>query len=101
VATCYDENGKVVAVNSALASPYNLDPGQKATFEIVVADENIVPYEVVIIGENRSTNISRYEVMIVSREAILVPEFSSILAVTLIASLLTSIIVKNQCAPKN
>jgi hypothetical protein len=87
VATCYDEDSKVVAVNSALASPHNLDPGQKATFEIMVADENIVPYEVVIIGKDRSTNISRYEVMAVSKEAILVPEFSSTPIVMLIACL--------------
>jgi len=101
VATCYDENGKVVAVNSALASPHNLDPDQKAAFEITVADENIVPSEVVIIGKDRSTNISRYEVMAVSKEAILVPEFSSIPAVMLIACLLAlTTIVKNRRSPQ-
>jgi len=94
VATCYDEDGKVVAVNSALASPHNLDPDQKAAFEIMVADENIVPYEVVIIGKDRSANISRYEVMAVSKEAILVPEFSSTPTVMLIVwlSALTMIV---------
>ncbi|MEM2942415.1 MAG: FxLYD domain-containing protein [Candidatus Bathyarchaeia archaeon] len=89
IATCYDENSKVVAANSGLANPQNLDPGEKATFEIIVTDENIVPYEIVIIDKAIPANISRYEVMIVSKDAVLVPEFSSIPAVMFFVCLLT------------
>ncbi|MBS7622228.1 FxLYD domain-containing protein [Candidatus Bathyarchaeota archaeon] len=99
VATCYDENSKVVAANSGLANPQDLDPGQKATFEIIVMDENIVPYEIVVIDKARPANISGYEIMIVSKEAVLVPEFSSAPATMFFVCLLT--ILRNQYAPQN
>jgi len=93
ISTCYGEDGKVVAANSVLTSPHRLDPGQKAIFDITVTDENIVPYEIVIIGKNQSANISRYEIMAVSKEAILVPEFSSTVAIMLVICLSASVMI--------
>ncbi len=62
-ATCYDENGKVVAIESSFTNPPNLNPEQTTQFNLMIDDEN------------QSAKIDNYVFQVQSIEAILIPEF--------------------------
>ena len=62
-ATCYDENGKVVAIESGFTDPQNLNPEQTAQFNLMVDNEN------------QSAKVDNYTFQVQSSEAILIPEF--------------------------
>ncbi|OGD53152.1 hypothetical protein A3K80_04440 [Candidatus Bathyarchaeota archaeon RBG_13_38_9] len=62
-ATCYDENGKVVAIESGFTDPPNLNPEQTAQFNLMVNNEN------------QSAKVDNYAFQVQSSEAILIPEF--------------------------
>ena len=62
-ATCYDENGKVVAIESGFTDPQNLNPEQTTQFNLMIDDEN------------QSAKVDNYALQVQSSEAILIPEF--------------------------
>lgn len=63
-ATCYDENGSVVCVESTFTDPQNIDPEQTAQFNLFVNDKN------------QSAKMYNYVLQVQSSEAILIPEFT-------------------------
>jgi hypothetical protein len=72
IATCYDSSGTVVAAKqSGLA---NLNPGETRYFDMTI-------------DQPQSTKITSYEVSAISSEAIIIPEFSSVLMILLIGCL--------------
>jgi len=68
VVTCYDKNGTVVAVDNTYTEPRDLAVGAKAPFKAITSAQ-------------QSPLVTRYEVQVQSDEAVLVPEFSSIILV--------------------
>jgi hypothetical protein len=73
VTTCYDSSGTVVATDQSIER--NLNPGQTESFAITI-------------DQPQSTKITDYEVIAISNEAIIIPEFSSNLIILLIGCLL-------------
>lgn len=73
VTTCYDSSGTVVAAKQS--DLMNLNPGETGYF-------------VIIIDEPQGTKVTSYEVSAISSDAIIIPEFSSILMILLIGCLL-------------
>ena len=65
VITCYDNGGKVVAVDYAFTDPHDLVVGARAPFKGIVSAQ-------------RSPLVTRFELQVESNEAIMVPEFSAI-----------------------
>jgi hypothetical protein len=63
-ATCYDENGKVVAIESGFTDPQKLNPEQTAQFNLMVDNKN------------QSAKVENYALQVQSSEAILIPEFT-------------------------
>ncbi|MCW4042273.1 MAG: FxLYD domain-containing protein [Candidatus Bathyarchaeota archaeon] len=73
VTTCYDSSGTVVAAKQS--DLMNLNRGETGYF-------------VIIIDEPQGTKVTSYEVSAISSDAIIIPEFSSILMILLIGCLL-------------
>lgn len=48
-ATLYDSNNKVIGTGSAFTKPENIDPGQKARFEITVGTNDVMGGDLSII----------------------------------------------------
>jgi len=76
IATCYDEAGKVVDADFIYSDPSDIDPNQKAPFEILVTSER-VPY------------VDMYELTAESNQYTLVPEFPTWTPILLILIVLT------------
>lgn len=83
LATCYDDNGTVVFINTGLTVPSNLAPGKNATFNLIIYDEN------------QSGKVTNYALQAESDEAILIPEIPSI-SIALFITLLSTIVIVRQ-----
>lgn len=83
VATCYDETGKVVDADFTFSDPMDIDPAQKAPFEILV-------------GNERTPFVSSYELTAESSQYALIPELSllTILSLFMIVTLLAVIVFR-------
>jgi hypothetical protein len=81
-ATCYDENGKVVAIKSGFTDPQNLNPEQITQFNLMIDDEN------------QSAKVDTYALQVQSSEAILIPEFTLSYIFIFFALLFTLIIMR-------
>lgn len=81
-ATCYDENGKVVAIESGFTDPQNLNPEQTAQFNLMIDDEN------------QSAKVDNYALQVQSSEAILIPEFTLSYIFVFFALLFTLVIMR-------
>jgi hypothetical protein len=81
-ATCYDGNGKVVAIESGFTDPQNLDPEQTAQFNLMVDDEN------------QSAKVDNYAFQVQSSKAILIPEFTLSLIFVFLTLLFTLVIMR-------
>lgn len=84
IATCYNSSGTVVAAKQSRL--FNLNPGETESFDI-------------IIDEPQSTKVSSYKVSAISNEAIIIPEFPSILGVLVIGCLLVFIVNRTNRNP--
>jgi len=85
VATCYDEMGKVVSADFTFSDPSDINPAQRAPFEILIEAE-------------RASFVSSYELSAESTQYALIPEFPSlvILPLFMIKTLLTVIVYKRK-----
>jgi len=85
IATYYDGTGKVVAAEFTSSVPSDLDPTQKAPFDVLLSSDR-VPY------------VSRYEITAESSQYSLVPEFGSSVVpfLFMLATVLTTIILKKR-----
>jgi hypothetical protein len=87
-ATCYDQNGKVVAIKSAFTDPQNLNPEQTAQFNLMVDDEN------------QSAKVNSYALQVQSSESILIPEFTLSHIFIFLTLLLTLTIIRKIKDPR-
>jgi len=83
VVTCYDNSGKVVAVDFSYIDPKNLNHGQRAPFKMTI-------------DKDRSSQVAKYELLVESNEAILIPEFTSILPLLTLVCLLALTILRKR-----
>jgi hypothetical protein len=81
-ATCYDENGKVVAIESSFTNPQNLNPEQTTQFNLMIDDEN------------QSAKVDNYSLQVQSIEAILIPEFTLSFIFVFLTLLFTLVILR-------
>lgn len=83
IATFYDETGKVVAAEFAYSNPSDIEPGQKAPFEILLSDER-APY------------VASYELTAESTQYAIVPEFHSTITLLLLTIVSITLFVKRK-----
>lgn len=85
-ATFYDETGTVVATAFTFSDPSDIEPGQKA------------PFEIILIEKSRVTLVDSYSLTAESNQYALIPEFSPFLVFPtfMLATLLTVILLKGK-----
>lgn len=81
IATFYDEAGKVVAAEFTFSDPSDIEPGQKAPFEILLSDE-------------RASYAASYELTAESTQYAIVPEFHSVIALLLLTIISITVLVR-------
>jgi hypothetical protein len=84
IATCYDDNGTVVYMNTGLTVPNVLASGQNATFNLIIYDKN------------QSGKVTNYALQAESDEAILIPEIQLIPIALFITLLSTMVIIRQR-----
>lgn len=80
MATCYDDNGKVVCIDTGYTTPYDLAPGKTAPFNLIIYDET------------QSGKVTHYALQAQSDEAILIPEIQ-LLSIALFITLFSTMII--------
>ena len=83
IATFYDEAGKVVAAEFTFSDPSDIEPGQKAPFEILLSDE-------------RASYVAFYELTAESTQYAIVPEFHSVIALLLLTIISITVLVRRR-----
>jgi len=87
IATYYDEAGNVVAAAFTYSDPSDIEPGQKAPFEILLSDER-TPYVV------------SYKLTAESNQYTLIPEFPSVITTLLLAMAISITAIVSRKPPK-
>ncbi|WP_455369740.1 FxLYD domain-containing protein [[Eubacterium] cellulosolvens] len=87
-ATCYDENGKVVAIKSTFTDPQNLNPEKTAQFNLMIDDKN------------QSAKMDNYALQVQSSKAILIPEFTLSHVFIFLTLLFTIVIMRRMRGPR-
>jgi hypothetical protein len=84
MATCYDDNGKVVCIDIGYTAPFDIAPGKTAPFNLIIYDET------------QSGKVTHYALQTQSDEAILIPEIHLVSIVLFIALFSTMIIIRQK-----
>ncbi len=84
MATCYDDNGKVVCIDTGYTTPYDIAPEKTAPFNLIIYDET------------QSGKVTHYKLQAQSDEAILIPEIQLLSIVLFITLFSTMIIIRRE-----
>jgi hypothetical protein len=72
IATFYNQNGTVVAADFTYTNPYDIEPGQKAPFQIILTEED------------RIALVNSYELTAESNQYALIPEVWAISTIVIL-----------------